>query len=275
MRVGEGSKAVSLNNLHCTFDINKTDDLTKNEARIKIYNANDTTIDTYIQTGQLLEIYAGYEDEGSCLLFNGSIVQSYTHRDPKTGTKITEAQALMIVGKTTTDLSVSIDLSYPKGNYLEEIVKSIADALGFTVYNTKILAGIVSPSAFVYSGFANRALNKLNKLMNGLGYSLMTDNNTIFVESDVSVTEVEVAYLTPTSGLLSYKKRVDRNEKFKRLDTILDFKSLLNGNISVGKAIKVETKTLNAVAVCRKINHKGSNFGKTEFVTSGEAVVYK
>lgn len=390
IRTGIGDDAISIVNLHYTFEVHKTKDLTKNEAKVKVYNLSDDTIERYLSTGKTIEIYGGYEDEGINRLFTGSIVQSYTKRQNKTGTRVTSLQAFTLVGDANTSKNIAIDISYPKGDYLEEIIKVITDALGFTLYNVDAVKGVTITSPFVYSGFASKALDKLNDLIDDLGFKLYSDDNIISIGTDNPSTDendipnldavgmqdmlivdltglstegissfvtnlkiknsvpykgkqavmlavgkltddektdygavtnsskfgdamiitavnltasqrnklvtkaneatvlveeviskamgngsVEVAYLTPTSGLLDYEKRVDRNEKYKRLDTIVSFTSLLNGNISVGRAISIETETLNVIGEVIELTHKGANFGKTDFVTQGEIQVVK
>lgn len=278
INVGTTTKAVSLDNLHCEFDIKKTGDLTKNSCVLTVFNASEDTINNYLSEGNIIEVYGGYEDEGLNLLFVGNITQAYTRTDLKTATKITETQSLMLAGKYNNSLYAMVDLSYPKGNPLDIIVQDIADGLGFTTYNIKKLKSVLIPTAFAYSGYAHTALKKLDKILGELDYKMATDNNTILVQSITPKGTIEGVYLTPKTGLLEYKRNPDKTKKIKgskakKTYKTFTFTSLLNGTLTIGKIVKLKTKTFQSLGRVDNVQHKGANYGKKDFISKCNAEI--
>lgn len=278
IRVGTTDHAVVISDLHCSFDVKRAKDLADNSAKFKIYNASKETINEMLSENNSIELEAGYEDEGTALLFIGSIEQSYTKFD-KDGSRITYIEAKTISGSFEDVSQTAISLSYSKNGRIQDALKDVCDAMGLSLYGTNLLADKKFKNGFVFSGMSKDALKRIEDTVKEHNLILFTDNGTLNVqEENVDPNDtVEVALLTFDSGLLDYKKKTKKKKKKEIAEdegsdvsnkTIIT--SLLNGKIVVGRAVKLETVDLNELILVDTLNHKGDNFGKEPFITKCE-----
>ena len=207
--------------LDLDFTITRSRVFNDNEASVTIYNMNPDTRNKILKRGSNLLIYAGYQDEGVGLMFQGNIV------DVNTSTNgvdyITTITALAIRSLSRPFTATPVSLVYPKGTTADKAVDQLAAALGLVAIGTENVAK-VPMDGFAYVGGAGGALEALARRLETAGCGIYIDLAELLVYTkDGSDSKYSVAYLAPDCGLLSARDTTDYSQAVRsRVDELSD-----------------------------------------------------
>lgn len=251
-----------LDGVEVKFSVNKLMSAVMNKADIEICNLAQEDIEfltTYtsqfiaINQRKRIRLWAGYEEDGVSLIFDGDIVEGMPTNPPDRWIKCKALSGYYsnkeVVSKTLGgDVSVK-DLCTEASNLLNlpmvfesESVKKISD-FSFTGDKTKII----------------KDLNELG------GITAYEDDGTLFVlDKDTPRKSVDVRYISETSGLIGIPKP----------DPIgIECTVLLDNSLKIGQRIYIESKIFPSASgeyFIYELKHSGDLRG-TEFYTNIKA----
>ena len=251
-----------LDGIEVKFSVNKLMSAVMNKADIEICNLTQEDIEyltTYtsqfiaINQRKRVRLWAGYEEDGVSLIFDGDIVEGMPTNPPDRWIKCKALSGYYsnkeVVSKTLGgDVSVK-DLCTEASNLLNlpmvfesESVKKISD-FSFTGDKTKII----------------KDLNELG------GITAYEDDGTLFVlDKDMPRKSVDVRYISETSGLIGIPKP----------DPIgIECTVLLDNSLKIGQRIYIESKIFPSASgeyFIYELKHSGDLRG-TEFYTNIKA----
>lgn len=251
-----------LDGIEVKFSVNKLMSAVMNKADIEICNLSQEDIEfltTYtsqfiaINQRKRIRLWAGYEEDGVSLIFDGDIVEGMPTNPPDRWIKCKALSGYYsnkeVVSKTLGgDVSVK-DLCTEASNLLNlpmvfesESVKKISD-FSFTGDKTKII----------------KDLNELG------GITAYEDDGTLFVlDKDTPRKSVGVRYISEMSGLIGIPKP----------DPIgIECTVLLDNSLKIGQRIYIESKIFPSASgeyFIYELKHSGDLRG-TEFYTNIKA----
>lgn len=251
-----------LDGIEVKFSVNKLMSAVMNKADIEICNLTQEDIEyltTYtsqfiaINQRKRVRLWAGYEEDGVSLIFDGDIVEGMPTNPPDRWIKCKALSGYYsnkeVVSKTLGgDVSVK-DLCTEASNLLNlpmvfesESVKKISD-FSFTGDKTKII----------------KDLNELG------GITAYEDDGVLFVlDKDTPRKTVDVRYISETSGLIGIPKP----------DPIgIECTVLLDNSLKIGQRIYIESKIFPSASgeyFIYELKHSGDLRG-TEFYTNIKA----
>lgn len=232
--VDEG-RGILVSDLHFSFDVLRSVEYFKNKAIVKIYNANEETIDNFMSVGKAVIVRAGHETDKVGNIFVGQIDEAYTDRmsDGDTVTTIvcvSQRGAEYALGRVITTVS------FPAGTTYYDVLRYIADFAGVPLSGASSLKYNVLDDRYHDVGSITELVQHFkNDLLLELGGDIIIDNNEMLyiqkvgdisemqdgelVESE-GHTSFEILALTLRSGLISAKKVRKENTsveaKFKK-----------------------------------------------------------
>lgn len=239
--------AVVINNLHVSFDINKSSDnkRTSNNATIEIYNLSDSTL-KMLETDYLqAQISCGYEDTGLTLLVKGQVVEVTTRKSG--ADKVTQLQ----IGEGYIELNQQyLKGITPAGSTVEQTIEEIRKQMPGVVKGAYSGLNINSEVLYGYP-LTGTPRQMLNELAEAHRLEYRVDRNTLYVTDEAGITDknLNTAFvLSEESGLIdipyktSSEGRKLKGDKTKRSG--VQFKALLNGRIIPGSPIRIESKLI-------------------------------
>lgn len=207
--------------LDLDFTITRSRVFNDNEAEVTIYNMNRDTRNRILKRGSNLMIYAGYEDEGEGLMFQGNIVD-VTNMTGGTDS-VTIIRALAIRSLTRPFTATPVAFSYPKGTTADKAVSDIATTLGLVPIGVENVSSL-DIGGWSYAGGVGQALAQLARRLESDGCGLYIDLAELLVyKKDGSDSTYSVAYLATDCGLLSAEDTTDYMQAVRnRVDELSD-----------------------------------------------------
>ena len=264
-------QGVLISDLNLAFEITRSIEQSSNECALTIYNAKRNTISNMLKEGNNIRVEAGYEDEGTGVIFVGNIISSNTSL---TGiNRVTNIKAGGIQRSTATLSYVTISMSYSANTVLAKPIKELAAALNLAPFGAEIATNVL-PNGFVFCGAAKGAFYQLRKVLKNYGLGMFIDNDVLIIHRiGKQDSRFKFAYLDKDSGLLGAS---EKSEEFRKGDTLeykrrIEYSCILNPSLVPNGLVTISGESVKGVFVNEKIKHKGDNFGG-EFSTTGEAV---
>lgn len=234
-----------------TFEIEKTPDISPNPAKIALYNLAPSSRSYLDQPPMSLQcvLEVGYlGTSGSALtsvIFTGDIRRPITARNGADIVTTIECGDAEVALRTTT-----YDGAVGPGSPVSGLIGLLAGKLGVTVGTIDpSLSGVFQHGAS-FSGLVSDHLDVLTKAA-GLECHV-TDGELNILKPGTATADPPVLVSVDT-GLIGYPS--------KRVEAIIDFTSLLNPLIKPGRAIQLESETINITTVARTCRYKGDTHG--------------
>lgn len=179
-----------------------------NELEATIHNANEDTINKFLQRGTNIALYAGYEDEGEPgLMYQGNIIDSKTFRS---GTEtLTVIRSIALRSLTRPFTSTPVCLGFPPNSNAGKIIDSIGTILGLVAIGKEMASEVVFKSGWNYVGPVSGALKRLGQDLRTKGLGLYVDLAELVVFRFSADSTYSVAFISQESGLLSVQNTTD------------------------------------------------------------------
>lgn len=260
-------QGLEIADLDIEFDVTRSRTLAENTAKFKVYNLSEKTRQNNLKQGAGIIFSAGYEDEGTGVLFTGAIDKiDYEKQD---GNFITNISGVSFSGDNNLENS-PVSISYAKDGRISEIITDIADALSLPVYGIKN-ADIKLIHNFTFAGTARAALRRLEWMLAVEGIKIMIDNGELIVYKEFGESLFEAFILDYTSGLVSAVPKVDDKDKNIVTDRVI-VTSLIVPKMRPGTLFKVSGDYVNGAYIAEKVQAVGSTFGdQYEMITEAKA----
>lgn len=179
-----------------------------NELEATIHNANEDTINKFLQRGTNIALYAGYEDEGEPgLMYQGNIIDSKTFRSGTETLTVIRSMALRSLTRPFT--STPVCLGFPPNSNAGKIIDSIGTILGLVAIGKEMASEIVFKSGWNYVGPVSGALKRLGQDLRTKGLGLYVDLAELVVFRFSADSTYSVAFISQESGLLSVQNTTD------------------------------------------------------------------
>lgn len=275
LTAGDSVDGAVISDLHIKFEVVRDRTFKANNAKIKIFNPTDTTINNILKEGNSIVLEAGYEDEGTGVIYIGQITSSIPRY---TGTDVeVEIESNSLQGDSEKLQSVTISLTYKPGDYIKGVIENISKVMNLAIYGIDEISNLKLPNGYVFTGTPKAALKYCREILEKDGLIVYIDNNSIIISKEVDPPQVTTVALTPESGLLSANKMKSTKDKGKedekKLENKVVFKSILNPNIGPNVFLDVDNlRDIKGLYIVDKCTFTGANFGTTPYVVRGEAI---
>lgn len=179
-----------------------------NSFEATIHNANDDTINKFLQRGTNIALYAGYDDEGEPgLMYQGNIIESKTYR---AGTEtITVIRSLSLRSLKRPFTCTPVSLAFGPGSNAGQILDSIGSILGLVLIGKGMASDVVFDSGWNYVGMVSGAIKRLRQDLRTKGLGLYTDLAELVVYSFETYSTYTMAAISPNTGLLNLQDTTD------------------------------------------------------------------
>ena len=179
-----------------------------NSFEATIHNANDDTINKFLQRGTNIALYAGYDDEGEPgLMYQGNIIESKTYRS---GTEtITVIRSLSLRSLKRPFTCTPVSLAFGPGSNAGQILDSIGSILGLVLIGREMASDVVFDSGWNYVGMVSGAIKRLRQDLRTKGLGLYTDLAELVVYSFETYSTYTMAAISPNTGLLNLQDTTD------------------------------------------------------------------
>lgn len=256
----EEGRGLLVSDLHFSFDILRTVDYFKNKAIVKIYNANEETIDNFMSVGKAVIVRAGHETDKVGNIFVGQIDEAFTDRMAN-GDTVTTIVCVSQRGAEYPLGRVITTVSFPAGTTLYDVLRYIADFAGVPLSGASTLKYITLDERYHDIGSITELVQHFkNDFLLPLGGDVIIDNNEmIYIQKvgdtsemqdgtlveNAGVTTFETLALTLRSGLISAKKVRKENtsveSKFKKnIDYYMGLRSTMKKETEEEKRKRIE-----------------------------------
>lgn len=275
LTAGDSVDGAIISDLHIKFEVVRDRTFKANNAKIKIYNPAESTINNILKEGNSIVLEAGYEDEGTGVIYIGQITSSIP-RYPGTDV-IVEIESNSLQGDSEKLQAVTLSLTYAPGNYLKGVLENIAKIMNLAVYGIDEVSKVLLPNGYVFTGTPKAALKYCREILEKDGLIVYIDNNSIIISKEVNPPQVTTVELIPASGLLSASKMKTTKDKGKedekKLANKIVFKSILNPNVGPNVFLSVDNlRDIKGLYVVDKCTFTGANFGTAPYTVRGEAI---
>lgn len=179
-----------------------------NSFEATIHNANDDTINKFLQRGTNIALYTGYDDEGEPgLMYQGNIIESKTYRD---GTEtITVIRSLSLRSLKRPFTCTPVSLAFGPGSNAGQILDSIGSILGLVLIGREMASDVVFDAGWNYVGMVSGAIKRLRQDLRTKGLGLYTDLAELVVYSFETYSTYTMAAISPNTGLLNLQDTTD------------------------------------------------------------------
>lgn len=179
-----------------------------NSFEATIHNANDDTINKFLQRGTNIALYAGYDDDGEPgLMYQGNIIESKTYRD---GTEtITVIRSLSLRSLKRPFTCTPVSLAFGPGSNAGQILDSIGSILGLVLIGKEMASDVVFDAGWNYVGMVSGAIKRLRQDLRTKGLGLYTDLAELVVYSFETYSTYTMAAISPNTGLLNLQDTTD------------------------------------------------------------------
>lgn len=179
-----------------------------NEANITVYNLSRDTANALFRRGASIQVYAGYDNAGEGLMFQGSII---SHSRTSNGVDSMDTLFAMCLRGTSTKTfaPTPVSMAYPGLHSLAKVYDAIAQHLGLVLYGAENVEG-VDVNDFYYAGMIGGAIDYLDRIITANGCGVLRDDASLVIyKLDSGDSKYVVTYLDFTCGLLEIRDATD------------------------------------------------------------------
>ena len=179
-----------------------------NELEATICNANESTINKFLQRGTNVALYAGYEDEGMPgLMYQGNIIDSKTYRQGADTLTVIRSMALRSLSRPFT--ATPVCLSFEPGKTAADVIDSIGALLGLVPIGKEMAAEVKFEGGWTYVGQVSGAMKRLGQDLRPAGIGLYVDLAELVVFKYNVNSTYTMAFISQETGLLSLQNTTD------------------------------------------------------------------
>ena len=179
-----------------------------NELEATIYNANESTINKFLQRGTNVALYAGYEDEGMPgLMYQGNIIDSKTYRQGADTLTVVRSMAIRSLSRPFT--ATPVCLSFEPGKTAADVIDSIGSLLGLVPIGKEMAAEVKFEGGWTYVGPVSGAMKRLGQDLRPAGIGLYVDLAELVVFKYSGDSTYTMAFISKETGLLSLQNTTD------------------------------------------------------------------
>lgn len=179
-----------------------------NELEATICNANESTINKFLQRGTNVALYAGYEDEGMPgLMYQGNIIDSKTYRQGADTLTVVRSMALRSLSRPFT--ATPVCLSFEPGKTAADVIDSIGALLGLVPIGKEMAAEVKFEGGWTYVGPVSGAMKRLGQDLRPAGIGLYVDLAELVVFKYSGDSAYTMAFISQETGLLSLQNTTD------------------------------------------------------------------
>ena len=179
-----------------------------NELEATIYNANESTINKFLQRGTNVALYAGYEDEGTPgLMYQGNIIDSKTYRQGSDTLTVVRSMALRSLSRPFT--ATPVCLSFEPGKTAADVIDSIGALLGLVPIGKEMAAEVKFDGGWTYVGPVSGAMKRLGQDLRPAGIGLYVDLAELVVFKYSGDSTYTMAFISQETGLISLQDTTD------------------------------------------------------------------
>jgi len=264
---GGAKQALNVNDLRVDFTIKKDDSQSNNTLELSIYNLSEATKSFVQQTGNIILMEAGYENN-TPEIFRGVID---TVGEDKSGgdveTKIKANDGEQFVGRM-------ISKSFQGKVFPSEVVKYIAGSLQLKYEITGNIDTKPYNNGYVIYG---DGLLQLKKVLNRVGYTFSIQNGKLDIvpAENERIIKKPVYLVNSETGLLEEPKSDNEKGKVgskKREGNKYKIETLLAPEIISNTKINLVSKKIKSVMLVKEVKHIGNN-QEGDWKTEMKAVV--
>lgn len=259
----KGGEGVKIEGLRVSFDITNTLGKPANNAKIMIYNLNESNKSILKSKENLsLKLEVGYGINNVDQLFTGDIVRSSTQRSgPDFISTIEVADADESLRKAT------LDKSYVAGTNEKTIIQEALEEMKKTgqmiIGSIATLKDSISQNGFSASGLASDVVELLAKKQNH-DFSVQDNKSQILDENED--TGEEAIVLTPSTGLIGSPRIGLLGEGATKIDGI-EFKALIQTTrFKPGRIVQIKSREVDGFFKILKSKFTGDTHAAPWFV---------
>ena len=255
---------LSIKNLRMSFSVYKTLSISANTASLKIYNLSPNNRNQLNNYGNLVDIYAGYRDNGgSSLLFTGNnTLVSHIFSFP-------DIISIMDCGDGENVLNGKIvKISFGANTPVRTIIEEVARQMGLPVVDFAQTENLVYSLGYEDIDMGKIVLDVITKKLN-LNWSIQNGNIVILRNNEGN--SKEISLINIDTGMVGIPERY--TDKRQYLYTALPpnlaprdgwkVKTLLRPDLLPGDRIRLKSTQANidGIFYILTIRHEGDNFG--------------
>ena len=209
-----------------------------NELEATIYNANESTINKFLQRGTNVALYAGYDDEGMPgLMYQGNIIDSKTYRQGADTLTVVRSMALRSLSRPFT--ATPVCLSFEPGKTAADVIDSIGAILGLVPIGKEMAAEVKFEGGWTYVGPVSGAMKRLGQDLRPAGIGLYVDLAELVVFNYSGDSTYTMAFISKETGLLSLQNTTDYiSAAHSNLDSLASKLASYNQEASEAKSSK-------------------------------------
>lgn len=260
----KGGQGVRIEGLRVAFDITKTNKKSANNAKVMIYNLNESN-KSLLKTKENLSLTleVGYGLNNVDLLFTGDIVRSSTQRSGADFISTIEVddgdEAL-----TTATLDKSYVAGTNEKTIIEDALQAMKDTGQVIIGSIATLKDSIAQNGFTASGLASDIVNGLAKKQDH-DFSVQ-DNETQLLKADKDTGE-EAIVLTPSTGLIGSPRIGLIGKEATKTDGI-EFKALIQTTrFKPGRVAQIKSREVDGFFKILKSKFTGDTHAPAWFVT--------
>jgi hypothetical protein len=248
-----GAQGKTWRDLAIEFSVEKNGSSTPNAVKLTIYNLGPDSRTFVEKRKQRLVIVAGYES-GVRTICNAEVDRAEHRREGSEWvTTIEAADGLTAYG------NVVHDILGPKSTD-KDAVAAIAKGLGIDLGDLK---GIDDKKPYGHGrALSGPAKNELDYICRRRKLRWSIQDGALLIYPIGGTTDAQAIVLSPATGLIGSPERTEAGYKLR---------SLLQGQITPGRRIKVDSEGVEGFFVAEKVTHTGQSHGN-DWYTDIEAI---
>ena len=209
-----------------------------NELEATICNANESTINKFLQRGTNVALYAGYEDEGTPgLMYQGNIIDSKTYRQGADTLTVVRSMAFRSLSRPFT--ATPVCLSFEPGKTASDVIESIGALLGLVPIGKEMAAEVKFDGGWTYVGPVSGAMKRLGQDLRPAGIGLYVDLAELVVFKYSGDSTYTMAFISKETGLLSLQNTTDYiSAAHSNLDSLASKLASYNQAVAEAKSSK-------------------------------------
>jgi hypothetical protein len=196
-------RALGIEPLHAECDLHRSNRMDRNTGEVRVLNLKESVRRWLENSGNIIQVDIGYEDEGSGTVFLGQ-----THKISSTligGAWVTKIPCYQFRAKTMDFETLLVAVSYDPGTNLQTVITGLGQILGVTVFGEDV-SGIELDGGFVAVGTMKQALDHVSRTLANHGYGIFYDLGEVFVYKACKPTaNAQTIEMELGSGLISAK----------------------------------------------------------------------
>ena len=260
----KGGQGVRIEGLRVSFDIEKTNEKSANNAKVLIYNLNESNKSLLKTKEDLsLTLEVGYGANSVDLLFTGDIVRSTTQRrgaDFVSTIEIDDGDEAL----TKATLEKSYEAGTDMKTVIQDALQSMKDTGQVVIGSIGSIKDDIAQNGFSASGLASSIVEQITSKQ-GLEFSIQ-DNETQILEAAEDTGE-EAIVLTPSTGLIG-SPRIGLIGKEATKQDGIEFKALIQTTrFKPGRKVKIKSREVDGFFKILKSKFAGDTHASAWYVT--------